>query len=629
MKVDAHCAFAQGFDKVLIEDMQPDWTIVPVMRNLHAFDWVCPNGHRRYQGQSGVCKECGEPTTMDVVWIAKPSPQSTSYRFDSEPHFQYFGEFKHRPEGQGDLTETMSLQGSCFMMSREKYFELDVCDEVFGSWGSQGIEVAVKTWLSGGRVICDHKTWYAHLFRTQGGDFGFPYPNPGHSMQSAKKKAKDLFFDDKWEKQIKPLSWLIRKFWPVPGWTEENLSQLRQSSTMTLASFPLADTTNSLIMTTPVNNSDVGKGMPIATEILSGSEHIIGMSNQSQMPRITTPVVVANMVEFQTGINDGSNKPSIGETMDSDALPVCSASSLGGIVEKPSISSMIKLSSPIPTSSNNIEFNITEKPRDGISINILDDNNISHGLIIQQNMVNSKGIVYFTDNQLDAGIMKACQEQLKKATNGHRIVSVSLKPMDFGDNIVLPLERGYLTMFKQILVGLEELDCDVVFFAEHDVLYHPSHFEFVPSERNGYYYNRNTWKLRMEDGHGLSYECGQTSGLCAYRELLVQHYKQRVINTEKAWELYGGNTWNFRNFIRRQGFEPGTHHRAESVDQLNFEYWDSELPNIDIRHSGNLTPNRWSIDQFRRKPRTWVESDEIPGWGKGIDIVRRLQNVLG
>ena len=38
MKVDAHCAFAQGFDRILIEDTQPDWTIVPVMKNLHAFD---------------------------------------------------------------------------------------------------------------------------------------------------------------------------------------------------------------------------------------------------------------------------------------------------------------------------------------------------------------------------------------------------------------------------------------------------------------------------------------------------------------------------------------------------------------------------------------------------------------
>ena len=47
MKLDAHCSVGQGFDRIMLEDMQPDWTMVPMMYNLHAFDWVCANGHRR------------------------------------------------------------------------------------------------------------------------------------------------------------------------------------------------------------------------------------------------------------------------------------------------------------------------------------------------------------------------------------------------------------------------------------------------------------------------------------------------------------------------------------------------------------------------------------------------------
>lgn len=226
MKVDAHCAFDQGFDRKLLENMQPDWTVVPTMRNLHAFDWACPEGHRRYQGPSGICEICGKETTMDIVWKGKSSPQSNAYCFDSTPHFQYFKEFSYRPEGKGDLTETMSLQGSCFMASRDKYFDLKLCDETWGSWGSQGIEVAVKTWLSGGRVMVNHKTWYAHMFRTQGGDFGFPYPISGKQVEAAKLTAKETFFNNNWPKQIRPLSWLIKKFWPVPGWTEDDLKRL-------------------------------------------------------------------------------------------------------------------------------------------------------------------------------------------------------------------------------------------------------------------------------------------------------------------------------------------------------------------------------------------------------------------
>ena len=32
-----------------------------------------------------------------------------------------------------------------------------------GNWGNQGIEVALKTWLSGGGVLVNHNTWYAHV----------------------------------------------------------------------------------------------------------------------------------------------------------------------------------------------------------------------------------------------------------------------------------------------------------------------------------------------------------------------------------------------------------------------------------------------------------------------------------
>lgn len=228
MKVDAHCAFAEGFDLTLMERMEPDWTVVPVMRNLHVFDWVCTAcQHRRYQGPTAPCEKCGSQMAREVVWFPKPSPQSKAYCFDSTPHFQYFREYSKRPEAQSDLTESMSLQGSCFMIARDRYWALNICDESFGSWGSQGIEVACKSWLSGGRVLVNHRTWYAHMFRTQGGDFSFPYPISNAQQEAAKKHARDLFFNNRWEKQVRPLSWLVEKFWPVPGWTDDDLRQLK------------------------------------------------------------------------------------------------------------------------------------------------------------------------------------------------------------------------------------------------------------------------------------------------------------------------------------------------------------------------------------------------------------------
>jgi glycosyltransferase involved in cell wall biosynthesis len=459
MKLDAHCSVSQGFDVAMMADMQADWTAVPVMRNLHVFNWLCPNGHRRYQGQSGPCQQCGEPTEREIVWISKTNPQSTSYCFDAEPHFQYFGQFKARPEGRGDLTETMSLQGSCWMLTREKYWELEICDEAFGSWGSQGLEVAVKTWLSGGRVIVNHKTFYAHAFRTAGGDWSFPYTISGKQVEHAKSYARDLFFNNKWPKQIHSLSWLIEKFWPVPGWSEVDLASL-----------------------------------------------------PAELP---SPTV---------------------------------------------------------------------------------------------------GLVYYTDNRIDPAIMAACQKQIEHCRNGHELVSVSLKPIAFGRNITLEAVRGPLTMFRQILAGLEACTADVVFFCEHDCLYHPSHFEFRPLRKDIVYYDSNFWQVDSESGHALTHVWRSTSGLCAYRELLLQHYRRRVQLVEE------------RGFSMAMGHEPGTHHRPERVDDLNHEMWRSAYPSIDIRHGQNLTPAKWRKEDFRSQRYTegWQESETIPGWGAYKEVINGI-----
>ena len=240
MKIDAHCSFDKGFDRKMLEAFKEtgdNVTMVPTMRNLWAFDWKCYKcGWKKYQGPTPEkCDQCGETTKMKrkMMWVGKERPQSNSYSFDAEPHFQYFNDYTRRPEYQKDLeatglTETMSLQGSCFMMTRNKYWELNICDEGLGNWGNQGIEVAVKTWLSGGRVMVNHKTWYAHMFRTQGGDFGFPYENSGKEVARTKKKVRDLFWSNKFPKQIRPLHWLLEKFWPVPGWTQEDLDNLKK-----------------------------------------------------------------------------------------------------------------------------------------------------------------------------------------------------------------------------------------------------------------------------------------------------------------------------------------------------------------------------------------------------------------
>jgi hypothetical protein len=161
-------------------------------------------------------------------------------------------------------------------------------------------------------------------------------------------------------------------------------------------------------------------------------------------------------------------------------------------------------------------------------------------------------------------------------------------------------------MFKQILAALEKSTAEIIYFCEHDVLYHPSHFDFTPPRKDVYYYNEHTYKVDSNTGQALFYYTKQTSGLCAYRELLLQHYRERVRRVEAE------------GFTRKMGFEPGTHSPPNGVDHFKAEAFWSEVPNVDIRHTKNLTESRWSQDQFRsqRSCKGWKLVDEVPCWGK-------------
>ncbi len=225
MKLDAHCALGAGFDVKLVEpylrgELMSEVASVPRMYNLHAFDWVCACGERTYQGpHPQQCVKCGSVAhEMDVLWRAKKSPTTTAMLFDSELHFQYFGAYKKRPEAQGELSETMSLLGACWVIQRDRFFALGGMDTAHGSWGQVGTEVACKSWLSGGRLVCNQRTWFAHMFRTQPG-FRFPYPNAG--PEQARAYSRQLWLNNAWPGQVHPLAWLVEKFRPVPGWHDE------------------------------------------------------------------------------------------------------------------------------------------------------------------------------------------------------------------------------------------------------------------------------------------------------------------------------------------------------------------------------------------------------------------------
>lgn len=219
MKLDAHCSLSQGFDVKMMEVMDDDTVVVPSLCNLHAYDWVCENGHRHFQGKYDECEQCkSTKLSKDVQWKIIAKPIMSSFYFDTTLHFQYC-----EKQSEDIVSETMSLQGSCFMANRDKYWELGLCDEFLGSWGSQGTEVSCKTWLSGGYVLSTKRAYYGHQFRETE---GFPYLNKVEDIFRARDSVQDMFLGNKWDKQVKSIQWLIEKFGYQGDWTPEKVKEL-------------------------------------------------------------------------------------------------------------------------------------------------------------------------------------------------------------------------------------------------------------------------------------------------------------------------------------------------------------------------------------------------------------------
>lgn len=186
MKVDAHCSFGPGFDRIMLEDMRENWILAPYLLPLDA-----------------------------EKWKVRFDKKMAGYVFDTELVMQ------HAENTQDLLQETMCLQGSCWMIAKKNYFDWNICDESLGSWGSQAVELGIKAYLNGGACFTTKKTYYGHLFRVD--ELDFPYDRGHEPGKQSNERMKAMYKNQ----LIAPM---IRK-WNYPcDWTEEIVQSLPEAN---------------------------------------------------------------------------------------------------------------------------------------------------------------------------------------------------------------------------------------------------------------------------------------------------------------------------------------------------------------------------------------------------------------
>jgi hypothetical protein len=223
-----------------------------------------------------------------------------------------------------------------------------------------------------------------------------------------------------------------------------------------------------------------------------------------------------------------------------------------------------------------------------------------------------------------------CQKNILESSGGRRIISVSHKPIDFGENIVMELERGNLAINIQMMEALKRVNTKYIAIAEHDCLYTSEHYNFIPPD-DSFWYNENVWCLQTHSDNKPEYN-GMFSW---FRERkansqVVVSTEQMIKATQDKIDIMSDPSWKARYPTGRIGeagamdydhamrlavgksLEPMREVLKKYISDYIGKNFNTELPNVDIRHRNNYTKNR------RGTKRCY----EIPHWGTMADIFK-------
>jgi glycosyltransferase involved in cell wall biosynthesis len=199
MKCDAHCMFAEGIDEILKQDCEEDWVVIPRRVSLDAENWAIANTGRGPVDYHFLSYPYDKPNEIGMhgnVWVER-AKQRRDILIDDE----------------------MSSQGSCWFMTKKHFDRFGgVPHEGYGNFVQEFQQVGNRTWLSGGRVVINKKTWYAHLHK--GKKYGRGYWISKQRMIEGAHWSADWWMNNRWPDRKYDIEWLIDKFWPVPTWPE-------------------------------------------------------------------------------------------------------------------------------------------------------------------------------------------------------------------------------------------------------------------------------------------------------------------------------------------------------------------------------------------------------------------------
>jgi len=212
MKIDDHCMVGKDFGKILIENHKEDnWVQIPRRYALDAENWK-------------IEERKDNKYPIDYMYIDFPRKGKAH---DDGMHGVPWRQ-KREERKNVEVDDVPTFQGSCYFMAKDFFnnFLHGLHEEGYGQFSQEAQEIGFKTWLGGGAVKVNKKTWYAHLHK--GNRYGRMYKMPSGTAEASNWSA-DYWLNNKWEGRVHDFEWFIdTKFPNMPTWPKDWKEQIKE-----------------------------------------------------------------------------------------------------------------------------------------------------------------------------------------------------------------------------------------------------------------------------------------------------------------------------------------------------------------------------------------------------------------
>lgn len=219
--LDEQCDLDQGYDVKLTADCEDDWVVIPRRQRLAPDNW-----------QLTTEAEGDKRPPIDYMYVEYPYVKP----YDKTQGL-HGAEWKRPERADILIDDTPTMQGSCYFMKRsywDKLFPNGLDDTHYGPFTQEAQEVSLTAWLSGGRVVVNKKTWYAHWHKGRAGK-GYGFSNAQYKKHCEQMEKGRLYCIDYWlnTKDFKyDWDWFVtEKFPDMPGWSKDWRERVQKDKT--------------------------------------------------------------------------------------------------------------------------------------------------------------------------------------------------------------------------------------------------------------------------------------------------------------------------------------------------------------------------------------------------------------